>query len=670
MCGIAGVFHFRGGEVPRELLLDMAGELAHRGPDGTGLYRDGNLGMVNTRLSIVDLAGGDQPIPNEDGRYWVVQNGEIFNYVELRAELIAAGHRFTTTCDTEVLVHAFEEWGSGFLDRLNGEFAVAIWDRRERRLLLARDRFGIRPLFMAEVGDSFVFGSEAKALLRHPALERALDPVALLDTFTLWTTAPERSIFQGIRELAPGSRATIDRDGKVTLDRWWTLPFTRIEPDGARSEADFVEEVGTLLADAIRLRLRADVPVGVYLSGGLDSSGIAAGVRHRSTTELVTFAVRFADPRFDEREHQDRMAAAIGTELRHVTVDAAEIAALMPDVVWHGEQPTVRTAPAPLLALSRLVRSQGYKVVLTGEGADEVFAGYDLFREDKVRRFWAKAPESRCRPLLLGRIYPFLAHSLGRAGAMRTRFFAQGLTRLDDPLYSHRIRFANTSRIAALMEPEVVTEANSVGTAEDRLLERLGSELLHGTPLKRAQQLEASTFLEGYLLHTQGDRMLMGNAIEGRFPYLDYRLAEVAARVPDRYLIAGLREKSLLRKVLAPLLPPAIARRVKHPYRAPILDAFVGPDAPEYVTTLTAPERVAETGLFAREGVALLMEKCRTRRHQGVSETDEMALVGVLSLQLLHEQFVRRPRLAARAIPNREVVGDRVVQPNTAPGPP
>ncbi|HOU94172.1 MAG TPA: asparagine synthase (glutamine-hydrolyzing), partial [Polyangiaceae bacterium] len=337
MCGIAGVV---GGDprALRERLLAMAAALVHRGPDGTGLYLDGDVGMANTRLSIVDLVGGDQPIANEDGRLWVVQNGEIYNHPELRQELEAAGHRFRTACDTEVIVHAYEQWGEDCPTHFNGPFAFAVWDRQRERLFLARDRFGVRPLFLANLGDMLLFASEIKALLTYSGLPRRLDPGCLTDLFTLWVTLPDRSAFQGVRELPPGCSLVAERSGRTRERRWWDLPFTAARPrdDG---EGALAEELRELLLDAVRLRLRADVPVGAYLSGGLDSSATAAAVRRVSSCHLRTFAVRFEDPRFDEGPHQEQMAAALATELTSVRVGAADIAALFPEVVRLAEQP-------------------------------------------------------------------------------------------------------------------------------------------------------------------------------------------------------------------------------------------------------------------------------------------------------------------------------------------
>jgi asparagine synthase (glutamine-hydrolysing) len=286
-----------------------------------------------------------------------------------------------------------------------------------------------------------------------------------------------------------------------------------------------------------------------------------------------------------------------------------------------------------------------------------------VFKLDKVRRFWARRPDSRCRPLLLRRLYPYLAQDLGRAGAMLQGVFSAGLTETDDPLYSHRPRFDHAARCLRFFEPDAISRANASGDPRDALLARLPTDFARFTPLGRAQWLEIATFMSGYLLHSQGDRMLMGNSVEGRFPFLDFRVAEFAARLPDRMKLIGLREKSILRQAVGPMLPPEIARREKRPYRAPILDAFVRRGAPDYVDELLQPDRLRGAGLFSPRAVGLLMQKCRRNVQQGlgVSESDEMALVGVLSTMLLHEQLVACPTLAAPATPNRVVVGAEIM---------
>ena len=382
---------------------------------------------------------------------------------------------------------------------------------------------------------------------------------------------------------------------------------------------------------------------------------------------LYSFGVGFEDPRFDESAYQDLLTGERGLDLTRVTVGARDIAELLPQTVELAEKPTLRTAPSPLLRLSGAVQDAGLKVVTTGEGADELFGGYDVFRENAVRHFWAREPESELRPLLLTRLNAFIGKDLKRSGAFLVGFYRKGLTETDDPLYSHRLRFANTSRLLSLLQPEVVERAAERGDPAERLQARLPSWFMEMTPLGRVQYLEITTFLEGYLLHSQGDRMLMGHSIEGRFPFLDYRVAEFAAALPDSLRLRGLNEKYLLRKAVEHRLPPEIASRKKRPYRAPIVGAFVGPDAPEYVRELLDERRLAEAGLLAPEAVARLLKKCEAGApRDAVSETDEMALVGALSVMLLHDRFVERPRAPQPLVPDRVVVGDRLRTPRQA----
>ena len=667
MCGLAGTYAPNGGPVSQEVLLSMAGELRHRGPDETGLYLSHSFGMVNTRLAISDPEHGSQPLGSEDGRVWVMQSGEIYNHVELRRELEGRGHRFTTACDTEVLVHGYEEWGSECLTWLNGDFALAIWDRSTQELFLARDRFGARPLFLAEFGGDLSFASEIKALLRHPKADRELDPAGIVDAFTLWSIAPQRSAFQGVRELPPGYFLRIGPAGAIEYERWWDISFPREEVGPTRHrDEELAEELLRLLDDATRLRLRADVSVGAYLSGGMDSSTVTALATREKPRDLTAFGVVFDDPLFDESEYQVLAARALGVELVQITAGTADIGRVFPEVVRLAEQPTLRTAPAPLLLLSAEVHRAGLKVILTGEGADELLAGYDLFLEDKVRRFWAREPESRVRPTLLERLHPFLARDPTASGALLHAFYRRGLEETSDLLYSHRIRFANTSRCLRLLDREFTAGAAAEGDCLERLVARLPDEYRSFGALGRAQYLEIATFLTGYLLHAQGDRMLMGNSVEGRFPFLDHRVAEFAMAVPDRSRLRGLRQKPLLRKATKRLLPAPIHQRRKVPYRAPIVQAFVGRAAPEYVRDLLRPNRLAEAGIFDPSLAQAVVAKCERQADTGVAETEEMALVGIVSAMLLHEQFIARPVLAAPLTPQRRIVEDAQAIPQPA----
>ena len=407
MCGIAGILSGANGASPsRDELARMIAQLHHRGPDGTGFLCEGGIGLAHARLSIIDLAGGDQPIHNEDRSVWVVFNGEIFNYIELRAELEQAGHRFYTHSDTEVIVHLYEQHGADFVQHLNGQFAIALWDARASRLVLARDRTGIRPLFYTTAAGRLLFASEVKALFAVEGVPRRLDPLALAETFTYWAPLAPRCVFEGVKSLPPGHVMVVE-GGQQKISCYWDWQFPDQPVASTRSAEDYADELRELLIDAVRLQLRADVPVGAYLSGGLDSSIITSLIHNFTDVPLRTFSLTFDDDEFDESAYQQQLVDYLGTKHSQVRCTRADIAAAFPRALWHTESPILRTAPTPLMLLSGLVRDQGYKVVLTGEGADEVFGGYDLFKEAKVRRFMARQPDSRARPQLLKRLYPY-----------------------------------------------------------------------------------------------------------------------------------------------------------------------------------------------------------------------------------------------------------------------
>ncbi|MCL5966423.1 MAG: asparagine synthase (glutamine-hydrolyzing) [Deltaproteobacteria bacterium] len=635
MCGIAGFFSMDGtGPIPPEVLARMVSAIRHRGPDAWGVYLDDRTGLGHARLGILDLAGGDQPIRNEDGSLWIVYNGEIFNYPELRRELLSRGHRFYTATDTEVIVHLFEEDGPSCLSRLNGQFAMAIWDSVRKELFLARDRLGIRPLHYVFHEGRLLFASELKALFQVDGVPRRIDAVALDQVFTFWSPLPGRTIFHGVRELPPG-HCLLAAEGRFSVRRYWDIPFCPPE-EHLKGEPDAIRDsVRELLTDAVAIRLRADVPVGSYLSGGLDSSGVSAIVKKRFDNRLRTFGIRFEEVRFDETRYQERMVSFLGTEHTAIRATNEQIGNSFRDVVWYAEKPILRTAPVPLYLLSDTVRQNGFKVVLTGEGADEVFGGYDIFRETLVRRFWARQPSSRVRPLLIRRLYPDIFRD-PRLGATVQAFFGVGLRDTGDPLYSHRIRWENTKRIKRFFSKELRGEIGGYD-GEEELRAELPGAYSSWDPLSRAQYLEMVLFLGNYLLSSQGDRVAMAHSVEIRLPFLDYRLVEFMGRVPSRLKILGLTEKFLLKQALRDFLPSEILNRPKHPYRAPIRRSLLGGNGNALPEALSA-DALKKTGLFDVPNVERLLGKLRSVPEP--SEVDSMALAGILSAQLVHELFV------------------------------
>lgn len=646
MCGIAGIVALSAAAAPpsREALLRMAGSLAHRGPDERGLYRDKRAGLAHARLSIVDLSSGQQPLADTSGTTWIVFNGEIFNYVALREKLVALGHRFRTRSDTEVVIHAYRAWGEAAFERMNGQWAVAIWDSLAGRLVLSRDRFGICPLHFCEHAGRLYFASEVKAIFAaEAAVPRAFDPAGIDQTFTLWTVVPPQGVFQGVSELKPG-HVRIYENGTVRERAFWKPCY----PDASGSHHEFagslddaVDKVRSALQSATSLRIeQADVPVGCYLSGGLDSSLVAMLGRGIAGNRFQTFSLRFDDAEYDETRYQRLVAGATGSEHHEVVVSRSDIADIFPEVIYHTERPILRTAPAPLLLLSRLVRKHGIKVVLTGEGADEMFAGYDLFREGKVRRFWGRQPESTRRARLLERLYPYLTRSPVHQQAMARQFFGRDIQAYDGPGFAHDTRWRTTSAVKRLFSTDMRAETEQRNTVSE-LLARLPAEFSGWAPLAQDQYLEVQTLMSGYLLSSQGDRMLMANSIEGRFPFLDDDVVELANSLPAEYKLRVLDEKHVLKRVAQPVLPAEVVARKKQPYRAPNALCFIADDAPAYVREALSETAVREANVFDPKSVARLLGKCQARTVDGdLSNSDNMALVGVLSTQLLHQQFI------------------------------
>ena len=635
MCGIAGILNYS--VAPDEQTVRrMLGMIRHRGPDEFGIYLGRDVALGNARLSIVDLSGGQQPIGNEDGSLWIVFNGEIFNHVELRAELEARGHRFTTHCDTEVILHLYEDYGPKCLSRLNGQFAIAIYNERDRSLFLARDRLGVRPIFYTRTGNNLIFASEVKAVLAHGEVTAEIDPTALDQIFTYWSPLPPRSCFQNIQSLPPG-HYLLARNDRVEIAPFWHLAFRDSTTPSEGSKSDYIAAFRELLVDATRIRLRADVPVGAYLSGGLDSSTIAAIIKHLGHSHLDTFSIAFSDPKFDESEHQKRMAAFLGTDHQVVYATHADIGRVFPEVIWHTETPIMRTSPAPMFLLSKLVHDRKYKVVLTGEGADEFLAGYDIFKEAMVRRFWARQPDSTRRPKLLQRLYSDISDLNATGQAYLKAFFGSSLKETGRVDYSHFIRWRNNRRACNFFSDELRASIDRQRGAADGELPLPDGFKTWG-PLEQAQALEITIFLSHYLLSSQGDRPAMAHSVEGRFPFLDYRVVEFCTKLPSRLKLNGLTEKYLLRQVAKEWLPAEILARVKRPYRAPIHKSFFNEAQLGYVRELLQPETIRSAGYFNPAAVAQLVAKIDQNRPLG--ETDDMALVGIISTQLVHQQFV------------------------------
>jgi asparagine synthase (glutamine-hydrolysing) len=632
MCGIAGFYGPSPAGAGRMLVEKMIATIAHRGPDGRGVHVDGPAGLGHVRLSIIDLAGGGQPFVNEAGDVAISFNGEIFNYVELRDDMLRRGVKFQTRSDTEVILRLYELKGDACVDDLVGDFAFAIWDRRRNRMFLARDRMGVRPLFWTRGRDRLYFASEIKALTAMPDVETEVDPFGLDQIFTIWTTIAPRTVFKNIQELPPGHVMAVTPDS-VQIRRYWGLDFPKAEEDAQLNdnEGEIGEELRDLLSDATRIRLRSDVPVGAYLSGGLDSSIVAVLASDFAKERLRTFSVTFEDAEFDESDFQNQMVEALGVAHASILCRSGDIGASFPDVVRHMERPVLRTAPAPMYELSKFVRESNFKVVLSGEGSDEVFAGYDIFKEAKVRAFCGRQPNSMRRATLFRRLYPYLPSVQAQKPAYLKAFFGVGIDNVGDPLFSHIPRFRMTASTKSFFSAALKSTLKGYDALAD-LRDDLPAAFKSWHPLAQAQYLESVYLLPGYILSAQGDRVAMAHAVETRFPFLDHRVVEFAARIPARMKLKRLREKHILRESMASRVPAAITKRPKQPYRAPDSASFFGKNAPAYVMERLSRSAIRDAGLFDAAAVEKLSAKCAAGAVTGTR--DNMSVVGVLSGQL------------------------------------
>ncbi len=497
MCGITGIHRHKGlNGGADDAIKKMISSLLHRGPDESGVYIDNQIALGHTRLSIIDPRGGSQPITNEDQTLWIVFNGEIFNYPDIRTELIKSGHVFKTNCDTEVLLHLFEEKREKCLDEINGQYAFAIWDSVNEELFLARDRTGIAPLFYTITDDGkFIFGSEIKAIFSEGTVNRSISTKALEQVFTLWTTIPGETTFEGIKELPPASYIKV-KNGVVHLKRYWSLNFEDTSSELNYRLSDIIEEARSILLDSVRIRLRADVPVGCYLSGGLDSSGVTSLISKNFNNELRTFGITFEDENFNEQFYQQTLVKALGVNHTEQFVSNNAISDYFTEIIYNTEKPILRTAPVPLYLLSKRVRQEGYKVVLSGEGADEIFGGYNIFKEALIRKFWSDYPSSSYRHLLLSRLYPYIFKDK-RLQSSLTEFFKTGIDNPHNAFFSHQIRWKNTSKILGFFSEGI---KNPGYNPVDFMSQFIPETFDNWSTLARAQYLEIILFMSGYLL--------------------------------------------------------------------------------------------------------------------------------------------------------------------------
>lgn len=636
MCGLAGIYNLSPGSKPdNNLLQKMINTIIHRGPDDIGFYTDENIGLAHARLSIIGLSDGKQPIHNPNKTTWTIFNGEIFNYIELRDKLVKDGYSFHTHTDTEVIVHLYDKYGERFVDHLNGQFSIALWDKSRQELILCRDRVGITPLFYCIHDHKLYFGSEIKSILAGLPSKPSLNLSALDQLFTFWSPTSPNTLFDGIYEVSPGEIIYINK-GSIEKKYYWDWAFPTNSEYRLESPEVLAEEMREILIDATRIRLRSDVPVGAYLSGGLDSSILASLIKSFTNTSLTTFSIEFEDKGLDESYYQRQLTNHLQTNHSSIRCTNNLISDNFEDVIWHTELPILRSAPIPMSLLSGLVHDSNYKVVLTGEGADEVLGGYDIFKETKIRQFWSKNKNSGFRPALLKKLYPYLEISPGKAQVYLNNFFGQGIDTPNLNYFSHIPRWNTTSKIKGFYSSDLNDHLISDAVQEYNL--SLPNTLTKWHPFNKAQYIESKTLMAGYLLCSQGDRMLMKNSVEGRFPFLDHRLIEFTNKIHPKYKMKGLNEKYLLKKSMREYLPDVIVNRNKQPYRAPDIPSFTGKFHREYISDLLDSRKITEYNYFDPKKVNLLMKKINSGKAIGYK--DNMAFMGILSTQCLHKLFI------------------------------
>ncbi len=631
MCGIAGFFHASlAVEAHPDIVLGMLRAIAHRGPDATGYVVDERCGLGSTRLAIIDIESGVQPLSDSTQRYWLCYNGEIYNYLELRDELTALGRSFTTQSDTEVLLQAWLQWGPACLRRLNGGFAFALYDRDRDELILGRDRYGKRPLFYAASGEGLVFASEMKAFMAVPGFAFEHDAPQLASILAVWTPLPEQTGFRGVRQLPMGSWLRC-RAGSMELVSYEPLDFAGKVAVASESEA--LELIRDQLRQSVALRLRSDVEVGVYLSGGIDSAVIALLAQERSTHPLATFSIEFADRQYDESTQQREMAALLGSRHRALNISHRDMVENFPVAAWHAEIPAFRSAFVPMYLLSAATREAGIKVVLSGEGADEAFLGYDLFKEVLLREQWERLDETQRRSRL-GQLYPHLDHYGPQDIAALTGLYQQFSAERMPGLFSHELRFQN-GRFSARLIKDAGDPFAMIASlvAEERGYAGMSS-------IHKAQWLEFRTLLAGYLLSTQGERMSMAHGVENRCPFLDPDVVGVAAAVNLRF-DDGFEEKRLLRRAFREQLPASIVTKRKFPYRSPDSAAFAD-CPPDYLELLLSAHELAKLPFLDARFAAALTRKIVSSPPEEISTKENQAFIFLLSIAFQHRFFVQR----------------------------
>ncbi|WP_165234207.1 asparagine synthase (glutamine-hydrolyzing) [Aquisphaera insulae] len=632
MCGIAGAIDLTGTrEFPADRLLAMTAAIAHRGPDDEQIHIEPGVALGARRLSIIDLAGGRQPIPNEDRTIWVAFNGELFEYPELRRELLAGGHSLSTRCDTEAWVHLYEDLGEGMFEKARGQFAVSLWDRKSRTLILGRDRVGICPLYYAEVDGWLLWGSEVKAILASGMIAARPDVRGIDHLFTFFCAGTTRTFFEGIRSIPPGHYLRV-RDGRVERRTYWDFDF----PDAGQERrladpAPLVEELESLLLQAVERRLRSDVPVVTYISGGLDSTVILGLCSRHRGEPIPAFTIGFDGAGPDERAHSEEAARVMGSPLTTVTMDRGSLGSTFPELILAAEGPVLDTSCAALLRLAQAVHRQGYKVVLTGEGADEALAGYVWYKSQKLRDGAYRA---------IGRSIPRAVRNLAAWTVAGRRMMIPPEQAIGGVRPAQQDMYEMISQSKPILYSASMWQRLGDHDPYSDLDIAAADRMRKWHPLNQSLYVGYKVMLAGLLMISKGDRIAMNASVESRYPYLDDDVIAFASGIAPEYKLRGLTEKWILRQVAARILPKAIANRPKTMFRASLAQTFLGPQRPPWVDQLLSPESLRATGLFDVESV-LAQRKLQTTlpRITPARFIFDVALTCVASTQLWHHIY-------------------------------
>jgi asparagine synthase (glutamine-hydrolysing) len=630
MCGIAGFVSVRPSNLTHSVAERMAGAIRHRGPDDSGFYHDEWASLAHRRLSIIDVAAGHQPMCNEDGSVWIVYNGELFNHAGLRPALEQAGHRYRTRCDTETILHAYEQYGPDCVQRFRGMFALAIWDKNTRTLFCARDRLGKKPFYYYWDGSVFTFASEIKALLEHPSISVQFDDTLLPEYLAFGYISEERTLFSGIRKLMPGHHLILDLNAarpEPRIERYWEIPQPTHTDE--QDDAAWIRECRQRLEETVQMRLMSDVPLGMFLSGGVDSSAIAAVMKRQVSTPVETFAVGYQEAEFSELSYAGHVARSIGTHHHEVVVGMDDFFNVLPRLIWHEDEPITWPSSVSLYFVSKLA-SERVKVVLTGEGSDEMFAGYARYRFYALNQRWSKR-------------YALLP--AGLRNALRDRVAASTLLSAD---VRRKLQHTFVGRGDSIESLYLDNFYSAFSQAEQsRLLRASGASpyanfLRYWNSDSQASLLSRMLYADqkSYLVELlmKQDQMSMACSIESRVPFLDHEFVEFSTRVPERLKIRNGSAKYILKKAVEDLLPHEIIYRKKMGFPTPLRQWLLDPKAEVLFTLLRSPGGLLAQYLNQGELEALLS------RHQNGIEDATDRIWRLLNLQLWGDVFITGKR--------------------------